>query len=88
MFEILQTSLVKAFQKKFQAAAAALNLVHARQVGLETRMGAVYNDLSHSVMSVREDFRKYLKEQDSQNELWSDPDAMQIDSIEAVPNYL
>lgn len=51
-------------------------------------MGAVHNDLTHSMLSVYEDFCKYLKEHGSQNELLSDPDAMQIDSVGAVPNYL
>lgn len=86
MFQFLQTSLFQALQQKFQLATAALDLVRDRQVALETLIGAVHNDLTHSMSSVHENFGKYLKEHGTQDKLSTDPDVMQIDFIGAVPN--
>lgn len=68
--------------------AAALALLHERQVALEKLMGTVRNDLTHSVLSVRKDFRKYLTEHGNQDELLLDPNALQVNFIGAVLNYL
>lgn len=58
--KILQSSFVQAFQSRLQAAVVALDLVHNRQSAVEPLIGAAHNNLTHAVMSVREDLVKYL----------------------------
>lgn len=88
MFDILQNSLQQGFQSKFQAAASALDLVQNRQIASESLMRAVHNNLSHSVMGVRDDLVKYIEHLKHTDDLAQGVEPMEVDSIGPIPNNL